>query len=210
VKEKKRSVYARWDHRVLLCSPAECPQIAADGVGNAGSLRLGRSLAHLISERLPAARCTAAVTMNSSAAPTSPPRVTKVLFCGEEFPAGCRLVRRRPEPWRDMSWPVQASHDKHTVVRSPSHAQRPPFRPMRQTKQKLASDAGVEVTSCARAAVAEHLLDADVLVPLMCRMDEPLLQAAKRAKLIIQYGVGLEVLCPTCCRPLSSLPACAC
>jgi hypothetical protein len=35
-------------------------------------------------------------------------------------------------------------------------------------------------------------------------------KAAKRAKLIIQYGVGLEVLCPTCCRPLSSLPACAC
>jgi hypothetical protein len=69
--------------------------------------------------------------------------------------------------------------------------------PVPQTKQELASDAGVEVMSCARAAVAEHLPDADVLVPLMCRIDEPLLLAAKRAKLIIQYGVGLEVPCPT-------------
>jgi hypothetical protein len=111
---------------------------------------------------------------------TTPPRF-KVLFCGEEFPAGCRLVRRLRPCVRPAARVAQ---------RTLNH---PRLSPPPQTRQELAGDAGIEVVSCSREAVADQVADADVLVPLMCRMDEPLLLAAKRAKLVIQYGVGLEV-----------------
>ena len=35
-------------------------------------------------------------------------------------------------------------------------------------------------------------MDADVIVPLMTRIDAPLLRRAARAKLILQFGVGVE------------------
>ena len=37
-----------------------------------------------------------------------------------------------------------------------------------------------------------HLHEADVAVPLMCKLDAELLRTARRLKLIIQYGVGVE------------------
>jgi len=36
------------------------------------------------------------------------------------------------------------------------------------------------------------LPEADVAVPLMCKLDAQLLRTAKRLKMIIQYGVGVE------------------
>ncbi|KAL4418773.1 hypothetical protein ABPG77_010378 [Micractinium sp. CCAP 211/92] len=60
------------------------------------------------------------------------------------------------------------------------------------THQALAGDVGVQVVRCDRAQIPAELATADVAVPLMSRLDAPLLRAAPRLKLIIQYGVGVE------------------
>lgn len=62
------------------------------------------------------------------------------------------------------------------------------------TREALAGDAGVEVQQCDRVQLAAELATADVAVPLMSRLDAPLLQAASQLKLIIQYGVGVEAV----------------
>ena len=48
------------------------------------------------------------------------------------------------------------------------------------------------MVQCDREAVGEEIVDADVIVPLMTRIDAPLLRRAARAKLILQFGVGVE------------------
>ena len=48
------------------------------------------------------------------------------------------------------------------------------------------------VQSCAAADVPQALLDAHVAVPLMLRLDAPLLRSAKQLQMIVQFGVGLE------------------
>lgn len=60
------------------------------------------------------------------------------------------------------------------------------------TREALAGDAGIEVVQCDRADIPAELATADVAVPLMSRLDAPLLRAAPRLRLIIQYGVGVE------------------
>lgn len=50
----------------------------------------------------------------------------------------------------------------------------------------------MQVVRCPRGDVAAHIAQADVLVPLMTRLDRELMQKASRARLILQYGVGLE------------------
>ena len=45
---------------------------------------------------------------------------------------------------------------------------------------------------CDRDEVDEVICDAHVIVPLMCRLDRARLEKAKRARLIIQYGAGVE------------------
>ena len=52
----------------------------------------------------------------------------------------------------------------------------------------------LQVKRCEVQNLAEHIASADVLVPLMSRLDKQMLQLATRAKLIIQYGVGLEAV----------------
>ena len=42
--------------------------------------------------------------------------------------------------------------------------------------------------------LAASIEEADVLVPLMSKLDRELLLLAKRAKMILQYGVGLEAV----------------
>lgn len=51
-----------------------------------------------------------------------------------------------------------------------------------------------QVRRCKMQQLADHIASADVLVPLMSRLDKQLLQLATKAKLIIQYGVGLEAV----------------
>lgn len=60
------------------------------------------------------------------------------------------------------------------------------------TKEALQSESSVEVLQADRSEVAEELTTADVVVPLMQPLPVPALQTAKRLKLIIQFGVGLE------------------
>lgn len=49
-----------------------------------------------------------------------------------------------------------------------------------------------QVTRCPRRDLEQHIGRADILVPLMTRLDSSLLSKATKAKLILQYGVGLE------------------
>lgn len=56
----------------------------------------------------------------------------------------------------------------------------------------LAQLPGSQVVQCDRNAIGEEIVDADVVVPLMSRIDAPLLQRAQRAKLVLQFGVGVE------------------
>ncbi|EFN57851.1 hypothetical protein CHLNCDRAFT_143308 [Chlorella variabilis] len=60
------------------------------------------------------------------------------------------------------------------------------------TKEALQHEPGVEVVQCDRSQLAHELMGADVAVPLMARLDAQLLRSARRLKLIIQYGVGVE------------------
>lgn len=49
-----------------------------------------------------------------------------------------------------------------------------------------------QVMRCPQSEVHNHIHEIDVAVPLMCKLDARLLRTAKRLKLIIQYGVGVE------------------
>lgn len=48
------------------------------------------------------------------------------------------------------------------------------------------------MVKCPQTEVETHIQTADVAVPLMCNLGAQLLRTAKRLKLIIQYGVGVE------------------
>lgn len=50
----------------------------------------------------------------------------------------------------------------------------------------------MQVIRCPRGDLLDYIAEADVLVPLMTHLDSKLLQAAQKARLILQYGVGLE------------------
>ena len=45
---------------------------------------------------------------------------------------------------------------------------------------------------CRKEELGEHIDSADVLVPLIARLDAAALARATRVRLIIQFGVGLE------------------
>ena len=49
-----------------------------------------------------------------------------------------------------------------------------------------------QVVRCAQPEIRTHLQEAVVAIPLMCKLDAQLLRTAKRLKMIIQYGVGVE------------------
>jgi lactate dehydrogenase-like 2-hydroxyacid dehydrogenase len=51
---------------------------------------------------------------------------------------------------------------------------------------------GPQVVQCRREELAAHLARSDMAVPLMARMDAPVLDAAPRLRCILQYGVGVE------------------
>ena len=50
----------------------------------------------------------------------------------------------------------------------------------------------VRVVQCDRREVDEVIGDAHVIIPLMCQLDRARLEKAKLARLIIQYGAGVE------------------
>jgi phosphoglycerate dehydrogenase-like enzyme len=60
------------------------------------------------------------------------------------------------------------------------------------TKEEVEKRQVGTVVQCDRDNVAREIVDADVIVPLMCRMTKELIDRAGRAKLIIQYGAGVE------------------
>ena len=48
------------------------------------------------------------------------------------------------------------------------------------------------MTRCQRNEISKFIGIADVLVPMMVRLDKTLIQRAKKARMILQFGVGLE------------------
>lgn len=63
----------------------------------------------------------------------------------------------------------------------------------RCTASSLSTDPGVEVVVCKREDVATEIERADIAVPLMTRLDADIIaRGAKRLRLVLQFGVGLE------------------
>ena len=62
----------------------------------------------------------------------------------------------------------------------------------RHTAKCLAQCPDVDVVVCARADVPTHIVEADVAVPLMTRLDAATIARAKRLRMVLQFGVGLE------------------
>ena len=56
----------------------------------------------------------------------------------------------------------------------------------------LAHESDIQVRVCSRESLPEEILDAVVVVPLMSRISRELIASARRLKLIMQFGVGLE------------------
>lgn len=56
----------------------------------------------------------------------------------------------------------------------------------------IAADPRIDVIQCDREGVEQEIIDADVVVPLMCSITPSLLSLASKLKLIIQFGVGVE------------------
>lgn len=51
---------------------------------------------------------------------------------------------------------------------------------------------GIRVVTCAREDVAREIVDADMAVPLMTRLDAATIAKGERLRLVLQFGVGLE------------------
>jgi len=60
------------------------------------------------------------------------------------------------------------------------------------TKQEVEARGLGTVVQCDRQDIKNEIIDADVIVPLMSALSADVLEACQRAKLIIQYGAGVE------------------
>lgn len=102
----------------------------------------------------------------------------KVLFCGEEL-------------YYSYVYTAEALQDDHSIqVRFVARSDRfcdPSYALLLRVTLIL-----FQVMRCPQSEVRNHIHEADVAVPLMCKLDAQLLRTAQRLKLIIQYGVGVE------------------
>lgn len=102
----------------------------------------------------------------------------KVLFCGEEL-------------YYSYVYTAEALQDEQSIqVRSFGRLTRccePSYAVLLRFTLML-----LQVMRCPQSEVHNHIHEVDVAVPLMCKLDARLLRTAKRLKLIIQYGVGVE------------------
>ena len=62
----------------------------------------------------------------------------------------------------------------------------------RCTAASLADCPDVRVVTCPRADVPDQIVDADVAIPLMTRLDAATIAKGERLRLVLQFGVGLE------------------
>lgn len=62
----------------------------------------------------------------------------------------------------------------------------------RCTAASLADCPDVQVTTCSREEVPSQIVDADVAIPLMTRLDAATIAKGTRLRLVLQFGVGLE------------------
>ena len=63
------------------------------------------------------------------------------------------------------------------------------------------------MVQCDPGDLPQQILDADVVVPLMCAIPAGLMAAAPRLKLVIQYGVGVEAIDAAAVRaPCQAIP----
>ena len=59
-------------------------------------------------------------------------------------------------------------------------------------KEEAVGNCEFRFVQCAREDVAREIVDADIAVPLMTKIDDTLLSKANNLKLVLQFGVGLE------------------
>jgi hypothetical protein len=59
-------------------------------------------------------------------------------------------------------------------------------------KEEAVGNCEFRFVRCAREDVAREIVDADIAVPLMTKIDDTLLSKANNLKLVLQFGVGLE------------------
>ena len=62
----------------------------------------------------------------------------------------------------------------------------------RRTAEALADCPDIDCVSCTRDEVAAQIVDADIAVPLMTRLDAATLAEATQLRLVLQFGVGIE------------------
>lgn len=65
----------------------------------------------------------------------------------------------------------------------------------------------VDIVRCDRGDVPREIVDADLAVPLMTRLDAAVLDKAKRLAMVLQFGVGLEGVDEAACTELGILLA---
>ena len=60
------------------------------------------------------------------------------------------------------------------------------------SKDALRNYENIDVVDCNIDDIGREILDTDVIIPLMTRIDDKLMRLAPKLKLIMQFGVGLE------------------
>ena len=109
------------------------------------------------------------VAMHASAAVFSEKPV-RVLFCSEQFDSGFRFTQE------------ELRHVPAVDVRRFS---------IRRRFLRTAP-CGFKVVRCDGATLRDAIADATVAIPFGTHLTRPILEQAKKLKLILQYGVGLE------------------
>jgi phosphoglycerate dehydrogenase-like enzyme len=62
----------------------------------------------------------------------------------------------------------------------------------RCTAAALADCPDIQVDTCSREEVPSQIVDADMAIPLMTRLDAATIAKGARLRLVLQFGVGLE------------------
>jgi phosphoglycerate dehydrogenase-like enzyme len=74
------------------------------------------------------------------------------------------------------------------------HWMRNGFLFTQEAVQRAGLAAALHVSECSSAELPQAIQKAHVAVPLMSRLDAPLLESAKQLRMILQFGVGLEAV----------------
>ena len=66
------------------------------------------------------------------------------------------------------------------------------FQFTRDAAQRAGLTAALQISECSGDELQHEIRDAHVAVPLMSRLDDAMMAAAPKLRMILQFGVGLE------------------